>query len=301
MRPYLFRLPEWLGALPDWVPLAGGAQLGGRPVYAYGMMLAIAFSLGVVFSYYMTEKLGTNRRKTSILFLWGAIGAIVGARALYFIASAPHEFSIGSFFRFQNGGLVAYGGFIGGVAVSAIAAIVTKADWWRTADAVAPCLALGTGVTRFGCFLFGCDFGQTTDAWWGLSWPHWSNPGVAEWIPSGAPAFSQHFPGKVLSAAHVLSPALVPTQILMSLKGFVGFALLMILLPYRRFTGQVMLAFLAWYAVVRFLIEMLRGDAIRGTTTLGLPLSTSQFAAVFIVALVVPIWLWRSKRCRKEA
>jgi phosphatidylglycerol:prolipoprotein diacylglycerol transferase len=295
MHPYILRLPEWLGAVPDWVPLIGGTQIGGRPLYAYGAMLALAFALGALFSYYTTERMVESRRNTNALFLSATIGAIIGARLLYFLASAPGQLSIRSFFRFEEGGLVAYGGFLGALALSAIVAIVRKAEWWTTGDAVAPCLALGTGIVRLGCFLFGCDFGRTTDAAWGLAFPHWSNPGVALWIPSGAPAFSQHFPGRLHSAAHVLSLSVEPTQILMSLKGFIGFAFLMILLPRRRFSGQVLLAFLAWYAAARFLIEFLRGDAIRGTQTLGLPLSTSQFLALAVLAAVVPLWAWRSR------
>lgn len=292
MRPYLFRLPEFLGRIPDWVPLVGGTQVGGRPIFAYGVMLAISFLLGWVLASYFIDRLKVDKRKTNALFLWGSIGALLGARLLYFIASAPGEFSISAFFRFQEGGLVAYGGFLGGIVAGIIPAIVMKADYWSTADAVAPVLALGTGVTRIGCFLYGCDFGATTAGAWALRFPRWNNPAVVEWIPSGAPAWNQHFHGDLAATIEPLSHSVHPTQLLMSLYGFAGFVLIMLVMPFRKFRGQIMLIFLAYEGLARFLVEFLRGDKIRGTTTFGLPLSTSQFLSAGIVAASVPLYLW---------
>ncbi|MBM4354327.1 MAG: prolipoprotein diacylglyceryl transferase [Deltaproteobacteria bacterium] len=300
MRPYIFRLPEWLGSIPDWVPLIGGVQLGGRPLFAYGVMLGLSFLLGWVLSTYFIERLNQDRRKAQLMFIVASIGAIAGARLLYFIASAPEKLSLLNFFRFQEGGLVAYGGFVGGIVVAAVAAPIIKADYWGMADAVAPALALGTGITRLGCFLFGCDFGNATDGWWALRFPHWSNPGVSQWIPKGAPAFSQHFHGMLDQTGELLSHAVYPTQLLLSLKGFTAFVLVMLLLPFRRFHGEVLLAFLVYYALARFLVEFLRGDAIRGTTTLGLPFSTSQLAAGVVVAVAIPLWGWLRSRARRD-
>jgi phosphatidylglycerol---prolipoprotein diacylglyceryl transferase len=294
MRPYIFRLPEFLGEIPDWIPLFGGTQLGGRPIFSYGVMLGISFLLGWMLSSYFIERSGYSRRRTNFLFVLAGVGAILGARILYFVASARGEFTMFAFFQFQKGGLVAYGGFLGGLLTSAVAAVVMKAEWWGRADAVAPALALGTGVTRIGCFLFGCDFGQQTGAGWGLHFPRWNNPATEAWIPSGSPAFSQHFHDT--GTMSVISESVHPTQLLMSLNGFLGFVVLMLVFPYRKFRGQVLLLFLAYYGVTRFLVELLRGDKIRGTTTLGLPLSTSQFVSTLIILGVVPVWWWLSRR-----
>ena len=298
MRPYIIRLPEFLGEIPDWVPLAGGTQLGGRPIFSYGVMLGISFLLGWVLSSYFIDRLGYSRRRTNRLFLFAAVGAILGARVLYFVASAPGEFTFHAFFQFQKGGLVAYGGFLGGLLFSGVAALVMKAEWWGRGDAVAPALALGTGVTRIGCFLYGCDFGQRTGLGWALHFPRWSNPATEAWIPGGSPAFSQHFHGT--GTMSVISEAVHPTQLLMSLNGFLGFVVLMLVLPYRKFRGQVLLCFFLYYGVTRFLVELLRGDKIRGTTTLGLPLSTSQFVSLLILLGVVPLWWWLARRDAKK-
>jgi phosphatidylglycerol---prolipoprotein diacylglyceryl transferase len=300
MRPFIFRLPEFLGRIPDWIPFLGGTQVGGRPIFSYGVMLGISFLVGYLLSTWFIERFAYERRRTNQLFLAAAVGAILGARLLYFIASAPEDFSLVTFFQFQKGGLVAYGGFLGGLLLSWGVALLTREDWWGRADGVAPALALGTGITRLGCFLYGCDFGRMSDSFWVLRFPRWNNPAITPWIPGGSPAFSQHFHGLSGDTLSVLSNGVHPTQLLMSLNGFLGFFVLMLVIPYRKFRGQVLLVFLVYYAVTRFLVELLRGDSIRGTSTLGLPLSTSQFVSVCILLGVIPLWFWLSRRDKKK-
>jgi phosphatidylglycerol:prolipoprotein diacylglycerol transferase len=62
--------------------------------------------------------------------------------------------------------------------------------------------------------------------------------------------------------------------------------------PRKRFDGQVMLCFLGGYAVLRFVIEIVRDDD-RGAF---LGLSTSQLIGVAILALVTAAWLKLSPR-----
>jgi phosphatidylglycerol:prolipoprotein diacylglycerol transferase len=58
---------------------------------------------------------------------------------------------------------------------------------------------------------------------------------------------------------------------------------------YKRFHGQVVLAYVLGYAMVRFTVEFFRGDRIRGVYEVvgGVALSTSQIVALlmFIGAL----------------
>ena len=84
--------------------------------------------------------------------------------------------------------------------------------WWmkkrglpvlRTADVIAPAVALGAALTRVGCFLNGCCFGQETSWFWGVHFP----PGS--------------FAHQALGDVHVH-----PTQLLQSAWGFLVFLLL---------------------------------------------------------------------------
>lgn len=305
MYPSLFELPLWLSEIPEWVPLFGGTRFGGRPFFSYGILLGTSAFIAWIFAHQMVERLGGDRRKLRVLLVSTLIGAIVGARGLYFAASDPDSFSFAGLFSLSSGGLVAYGGFLGGMAAGLAAAAFMRTSWLLYADAVAPALALGTGLTRIGCYLFGCDFGQPTDLPFGVQFTHWDLPSLSGWISDGSPAWLQHFPTSdfPLPTSHFgdlfpppLTPFLWPTQLLLSLKGFLGFALLMWYLPRRTFNGGLILMFLAWYAVARFFIEFLRGDAIRGTGVFGTPFSTSQIVAAGVLLVVIPLWLWLARK-----
>ena len=291
MKPYLFRLPEWLGRIPEWFPGLGGVQIGGRPIFSYGVMLGLSFLIGAILALRLSCRLGADRSKTPGVMLWAAIGAILGARILYFVASAPEAFTLARFFRFQDGGLVAYGGFLGGIGAGIVAARWLKTDLLSTADGIAPALLLGTGITRTGCFLYGCDYGLPTSLPWALHFPRWDNPAITPWIKGNAPAYADHVNKALVTHGAGFSDGVHPTQLLMSINGFIGFAVLMLMLPYRRFRGQLLAAFLIYYGITRFLVELLRGDAIRGVGVMGTPFSTSQLISVLLVPVGVATWV----------
>ena len=65
----------------------------------------------------------------------------------------------------------------------------------------------------------------------------------------------------------------------------------------KRFDGQVTLAYVILYAIVRFVIEFYRGDAVRGSV-FGGTLSTSQFIALLMVLAAAVALPYVSKRNR---
>ncbi|UCF68543.1 MAG: prolipoprotein diacylglyceryl transferase, partial [Acidobacteriota bacterium] len=123
--------------------------------------------------------------------------------------------------------------------------------------------ALSMGIARWGCFFSGCCHGNPTDLPWGVTFP-----AIARELHAGLPAVPIH-----------------PTQVYLSLNSLVIFGLLVLLYRRKRFHGQIMMVYLMLYAVTRYFIEFVRGDAVRGFVIEGL-LSTSQFISVvaFIAA-----------------
>ncbi len=105
------------------------------------------------------------------------IGGVVGSR-LYFIAQNYDDVKddlLGNLF--SGGGLVWYGGAIGG----AIAVLLWA--WWRgflglaLLDAAAPALALGYAIGRCGCQLSGDgDYGKAWDGPWAMAYPDGTVP-----------------------------------------------------------------------------------------------------------------------------
>jgi phosphatidylglycerol---prolipoprotein diacylglyceryl transferase len=85
-----------------------------------------------------------------------------------------------------------------------------------------------------------------------------------------------------------------PVQLYESLACFALFLFLVWRTRHRRFSGEIFLTYTCLYAVVRFLLEYLRGDADRGFVFAGM-LSTSQAIALVAVAVCLPVWIQRSK------
>jgi phosphatidylglycerol:prolipoprotein diacylglycerol transferase len=87
-----------------------------------------------------------------------------------------------------------------------------------------------------------------------------------------------------------------PTQLYESLACLAIFLILIRMSRGKRFDGQVTLAYVLLYAVVRFVIEFYRGDAVRGTV-FGI-FSTSQFIAVLMALAAALILPYLAKRNR---
>ena len=88
------------------------------------------------------------------------------------------------------------------------------------------------------------------------------------------------------------SHAVHPTQIYESAASLAVAAIcLLYVQPRKKYDGQVFVAFLALYAVARFLLEILRRDDRGG----GLGLSTSQLISVLMIGIAIVVHRLRSR------
>lgn len=274
MRPVLFELP--------WLHL---------PVYAYGTMLYLSFALGWMLSLRLAEKDGLSRGVLKLGVVLTAIAALIGARLLFVITN-PGLFPIGGridpddvarMFDFRSG-LVAYGGFLGGVAGSAVFCRLARVPFLVWADCAAPALCTGLMITRIGCLLAGCDFGAPWDGPWAIR------------FPPGSPAFDQQLASGLIPAHANSSLPVHPTQIYESAAGALLFALVWRVRGVRTAPGQALAAFGLGYGVLRFGIEMVRADEGRGSIGW---FSTSQIIAIatsIIILLALAAARARSQR-----
>ncbi len=290
MHPILFYIPTPWGSLP---------------IFSYGVMLGTS----LIIAWYLVMWLGSkyehlDREMMANCFIITAVAAIAGARILYIITNPDEFHSARDWFALRSGGLVAYGGFLGGFFGSVGFLRYKKVPLLPWADAVAPTLATGLLFTRIGCYLFGCDFGErlspTAPAWlrgWG-TFPHWNftaSPHMAcADAPTGSPAFNHHVTAYGLAGDAHYSFPVHPTQLYESLAGFVLFLLTMYVWRIRKFRGQPLLALVFGYAVWRFLIEYLRDDPERGGA---FNYSTSQLISL----LLIPVAVFSYVHLRKQA
>lgn len=262
-------------AAAGWVWRGVTYEAPNLPIYAYGVMLGLSLVIGWYLTLPLAERDGLPKETMANCYVVTALAAVLGSRVLYVVTN-PDEFkSAADIFALRNGGLVAYGGFIGGLLGSWAFLSPKRIRLLAWADDAVPSLASGLLVTRMGCYLFGCDFGKRLpDA--APSWlkslgtfPHWASGTLA--AGDGSPAFVRHleiYRGTPLEAELLKQNAsfpVHPTQIYESLVGLVLLALLLWQRKHIRFRGQVFFLFVFAYGFARFLLELWRDDTERGT------------------------------------
>ena len=293
MYPVLFSIPTPWGAIP---------------IYSYGVMLGSSLLFAWYFIMYMGKRVeGFNRELLASCFTWTAVGAIVGARLLYIFTNIESYDSIADWFDLRSGGLVAYGGFLGG--------FITAWAFWRIkkipllpfADLAVPTLASGLMLTRVGCYLYGCDYGRPLDE--GApgflqsagTFPKWDSaayPSFAcDQTITGSPAYQHHLDEGWLAEDAVTSLAVHPTQIYESAAGLVLFAFAVWLLMNRKFRGQVLVTVGALYGLWRFFIEYLRDDPERG---FAFGFSTSQLISLALIPVCIIGYVQLKKRSEEK-
>ncbi|MGH7170599.1 MAG: prolipoprotein diacylglyceryl transferase family protein [Gemmataceae bacterium] len=174
-------LKEFLRGAAFW--LAGFGVLGavvvhfaaanlpqGLPIYGFGMMLFLAFLICTWLAGRRAESEGVSREHIQDVAIWLFIGGLIGARITFLRAEKHMAFAdmLKEFYKIWDGGIVLYGSVIGGLIgyVFAYVLIFRKygVSTLKLADIVAPSLAVGLCLGRFGCFLNGCCYGQVACA-----------------------------------------------------------------------------------------------------------------------------------------
>jgi phosphatidylglycerol:prolipoprotein diacylglycerol transferase len=278
----------------SWVPTGAAFSHPWLPVpiHSYGVMLGTSMIVGWFLAMRLARQDGIPEEQAGAVYMWTAVWSIVGARILYVIANFgefEHFFDI---FKVWNGGLVAYGGMIGGFLASWYGCHKRGIALLRWADCSAPSVVLGTAITRIGCLLYGCDYGHKTDVAWAIRFPKAPPLGAPP-----APAWLDHHQNLGLPTDAAFSFPVHPTQIYELLAGLFLFALLMYLRKVRKFSGEVFLGWVIGYGILRPIIEIYRDDKQRGSVG---PLSTSQFIGMVSVVLGLALLVQLVRRYRQD-
>ncbi len=283
----LFLVPRWL--LPEAARTGGFVDL---PLHTYGLAIAVGFIVAISLSANEARRSGIidgqspplteasrERAGNAIMDLafYVLIAAIVGSRIMFIFVNWGGPDGYGAhpenILEFWKGGLVFYGGFLGSVGVSIWYARKHGINFLRLADIGMPAISIGHFFGRLGCLSAGCCFGRASPP----SFPF----GLR--FPPGSLAYDTLVNERhVLSASALTTPALYPTQLFDSLGELAIFFLLFVVVrPRKRYDGQVMLAWLFLYPLLRFTDELFRGDTERGVYT-SLHVSIGQLTSVVI-------------------
>ncbi|MGD8863845.1 MAG: prolipoprotein diacylglyceryl transferase [Myxococcales bacterium] len=263
MHPVLFTIPT------PW---------GEQPIYSYGLMLGLSLVLGWQLVARVAARVdGLDEDEVGNAYFVAAVCGLLGARLLYVLLHPELVEQTGQrWYDFASGGGSAYGGFLGGLLGAAIYCRIKRLPLGALADASAPAVAVGTVLTRTGCYLYGCDFGTR------LSDAAPSALRALGTFPAGSPAFHHHVDRFALAADASGSLPVHPTQLYEALFGLALLALSVYLLRRRRFRGQVMLAVAMAYGAFRFVVEYVRANP-EAAGAFGF--SSAQLLSVPVIAL----------------
>ena len=152
------------------------------PVYGYGVMLVIGFLAATELGRFLARRGGLDPDFFSTAAILALVSGLAGARISHVLENwrlytSPDRTAVQNLVaavNISNGGLTFYGGFILATAVILVYAIRKGVPIRRSMDVVAPCLMVGLGFGRIGCFLFGCCFGSACPLPWAVSFPYGS-------------------------------------------------------------------------------------------------------------------------------
>ncbi|MEW6410447.1 MAG: prolipoprotein diacylglyceryl transferase [Nitrospirota bacterium] len=240
-------------------------KIGPITIYTYGVLITAGFLLGLALAVRQAKKEGIEQARIVDLGLYIIISAIIGSRLLYIITH--YEYYIKKplqILKVWEGGLVLYGGLFLAIAVGLLYLKKAKLPAWKVADIIAPSIAIGLTIGRWGCFSAGCCYGRETDLPWGV-------------------VFTDPY-----SLARLGVP-LHPTQLYESLGSFLIFLVLVIKRRKKTFEGQLFLLFLLLYSILRFVIEFFRADEARDILYNGISIAQGISIIIAVASMVILI------------
>lgn len=215
-------------------------RIGPFSIHSYGLMIAIAFLVGIIVSLYYAKKEGIKEEVILDLAIYVIIAGLIGSRFLYVIGQwDQYKDNLLEIFMVQRGGLVFLGGFLLALLVVVWYARRKGVPLLKLCDALAPGTALGYAIARIGCFLNGCCFGLPTNVPWAVV------------FPPGSLAYS-YFPGEHIH----------PTQLYSSASMFLVFFIVLVLYRRKKYDGYIFFCWIVLYSIYRFLVEFLRYSPI---------------------------------------
>ena len=237
-------------------------------------MMAIGVLLCGFLILLKARQMGIGNEEMIIVMAVSLGMALFSAGLLYILVSYSIQELIssivnGNFAFLKNGGLVFYGGLVGGVIGSIWALQWQQLDVRKVEQCIIPVLPLGHAIGRIGCLLAGCCHGF-----------EYTGPLAVKNLLISAE--KTYFPIQVVEAV-------------------LNLGISMFLLWYirkKRPAYHILCAYLFFYSILRFILEFFRGDLIRGSF---LKLSTSQWISVALfLGSILSFYIFRERSSERS-
>ncbi len=258
-------------------------EAGPITIYWYGFFMALAILAGLLVSLKIAKWYEIKKEVIYDLFFYLIIGGFIGARIFYILYNSVYFWQNPiDVFKIWQGGIAIHGALIFGVGILFWFARKYQINFWKLSAIIAPGVALGQAIGRWGNYFNQELFGLPTDLPWGI-------PIILANRPAGFEMFT-HFHS---------------TFIYESFGNFLIFILLLIFHWFltsrahnvERITHNTsdryalcVMCYAIMYSTLRFFIEFLRIDPTAGNiggmrATMGLSLLIFALSAGYLIYL----------------
>ena len=245
-------------------------KIGSIGIRWYSVLILISFIIGYVLVLTRARKQGISSIYISDISFYVIIFCILGARLYYcafnFDYYKDHLIEI---LKIWEGGLAIHGGIIAGLLVLIFYTKKFQIGFLRLTDIIAPALALGQAIGRWGNFFNSEAFGPATT--------------IAE-------LKRLHVPGFVIDGMYIDGAYHHPTFFYESIACLLIFIVIMIIRNSKHIKdGQVTGIYFMMYGLARFFIEPLRQDSLFFGTMKAAQLVSVVMFVCGAVLIIIPL------------
>lgn len=236
-------------------------SIGRVHIYNHGLLMVLGALIGGLVVFRLAKSKNYKTDFLFDLFIYSFVAGLIGARFLYVILYFNQFASVKEMFFVWYGGLVSYGGMLGGALLAYLILKTRKENIYKWFDIGIIGVLLGWAIGRIGCLLNGDSYG-------------------------------------VLSSSKIAIWGRIPTQLFESIGSLIVAIIIYFLLKNK---GRLKLADgvlfwlgLAGYTIVRFLVDFFRDEAI-----FAWHLKAGQLGSL-IILVISSIMIYRLVKARKE-
>lgn len=240
-------------------------QFGPLTIHVWGLFVSLAFLVGIVLARREVKRRGLDAQHVMRMTGWVLLATFIGARLFHVFFYdwpyyAAHPYDI---FKFWEGGLASFGGYIGATIAVLLYLRVHRLPIMQWADPLIFALPLGIAIGRLGPF-----FGHL-------------HPGIRSDL-----FFAVHYP----------DGARLDADLLLAINGLI-LALIFFALNRRpRRDGFFLTLFLLWYGVTRFLLDFVRATDIPMPDARYFGLTPAQYGAIVFICIALVLHRLLTKR-----
>lgn len=260
--------------------------IGGLAIQWYAVIIVFGLLLAMLYCFPRMKKFGVDSDKAVDAVIGGVFGGIIGAR-IYYVLMNLSDYKRDTFsasllaaVNIRNGGLAIYGGLIGAVTVGLIICRFKKIKILPILDISVIGFLIGQGVGRWGNFVNQEAFGTNTSFFLGMT-----GGKIQRTISSSMQAGGSMFENGL---DMVWEQPVHPCFFYESVWCLLGFAVLAVFAKHRKYDGQLLLMYMAWYGAERAVVEGLRTDSLMiGSIRVSQAVSIIIFAASVILQIII--------------